>query len=351
MTAFNILGLSKKVNLFGLFLALPPPVKALVTGATGFIGSHLAELLSSRGTFVRCLVRSTSNTRWLNHLPVEYADGDLFNAQALRDAVAGVDVIYHSAGLTKAKTAEEYIRANATGTRNLLEAAAAHNPGLRRFVHVSSQAAAGPSPTRTPITEEAPARPITSYGRSKWMAEQECHRLMNALPVTIVRPPAVYGPRDQDVFAFFQTMGRGLQPMVGLRDTYVSLIHVLDLVRGFVLAGESPKTVGQTYFITSNEVYNWKQIGEITRRVMDVRAISLRIPKAAVYGIAAVAQALASFGEKPALLNVEKARDMVQDYWTCDHRKALRDFGYEQEIGIEEGIRSTVTWYADQGWL
>lgn len=326
-------------------------MKALVTGATGFIGSHLAELLIHGGNAVRCLVRSTSNTRWLKNLPVEYVHGDLFDAQVLRDAVSGVDMIYHSAGLTKAKTTEEYIRANATGTRNLLEAAAAHNPGLRRFVHVSSQAAAGPSPTRTPIGEETPAHPITSYGRSKWMAEQECHRLMGALPVTIVRPPAVYGPRDQDVFAFFQTMSRGLQPMVGVHDTYVSLIHVQDLVRGFVMAGESLRSVGQTYFITSKDVYNWKEIGEITRRIMGVRAISLRIPKAAVYGIAAVAEALASFSEKPALINREKARDMVQDYWTCDHRKALQDFGFQQELGLEEGIRDTVEWYRNQGWL
>jgi nucleoside-diphosphate-sugar epimerase len=326
-------------------------LNVLVTGATGFIGSHLAEALHRTGATVRCLVRSTSNTRWLKRLSVEEVHGDLFDAQVLRDAVSGVDLIFHSAGLTKARTAEEYIKANATGTRNLLEAAAAHNPGIRRFVHISSQAAVGPSPTKVPIAEETPAHPITGYGRSKWMAEQECHRLMGALPVTIVRPPAVYGPRDQDVFAFFQTMARGLQPMVGFRDTYVSLIHVFDLVRGFLAAAESTRSVGQTYFITSREVYNWKQVGEVTRRVMGVRAISVRLPKAAVYAVAAVAQGMASFGEKPALLNIEKAREMVQDYWTCDHRKALRDFGFQQEVGLEEGIRTTVSWYREQGWL
>lgn len=326
-------------------------MNVLVTGATGFIGSHLAEVLHRRGATIRCLVRSTSNTRWLKHIPVQEVHGDLFDAQVLRDAVSGVDMIFHSAGLTKARTAEEYIKANATGTRNLLEAAAAHNPGIRRFVHISSQAAVGPSPTKVPIAEETPAHPITGYGRSKWMAEQECHRLMGALPITIVRPPAVYGPRDQDVFAFFQTMARGLQPMVGFRDTYVSLIHVFDLVRGFLAAAESTRSVGQTYFITSSEVYNWKQVGEVTRRVMGARAISVRLPKAAVYAVAAVAQGLASFGDKPALLNIEKARDMVQDYWTCDHRKALRDFGFQQEVGLEEGIRTTVSWYREHGWL
>jgi nucleoside-diphosphate-sugar epimerase len=305
---------------------------ALVTGASGFIGSHLVEHLLHKKTAVRVLLRRTSSRAWLKNLQLEEVTGDLFDKEALREAVQGVDFIYHSAGLTKAKTSQEYYRANAEGTKNLLQAALEHNPGLKRFVLVST-------------------RPITTYGKSKLRAEEECLDVAAQIPVTIVRPPAVFGPRDKDIFEFFNTFGKGLQPIVGFSEKYVSLVHVRDLVRGTVLAGESASARGNTYFISSRVVYGWKEVGEITRRVMGRNALRLRIPEFGVYAISAVAEFFSLFSSKPALINLEKARDMVQDYWTCDSSSAKRDFGYEQEIDLEEGIRDTVQWYREQGWL
>jgi dihydroflavonol-4-reductase len=326
-------------------------VKALVTGATGFIGSHLVELLLKKKYTVRCLLRKTSSTVWLKNLPVEFVYGDLFSEDVLREAVQGVDIIFHSAGVTKAKTKEEYYRGNAAGTKNLLEAVRRYNPALKRFIHVSSQAAVGPSTTKSPITEDAPAHPITTYGRSKWQAEEECLRMMSELPITVVRPPVVYGPRDKDVFEFFNTMKRGLQPIVGFGEKCVSMIHVGDLVRGFVMAAESPAAQGQTYFISSKQIYDWRQIGEATKRIMGRFVLRIRIPEPGVYVVAAFAELFSRFSTKPALINFEKARDMVQDYWTADASKAKRDFGFEQEISLEAGIEDTVRWYKAQEWL
>jgi len=323
----------------------------LVTGATGFIGSHLVELLLSRAHTVRVLLRKTSSLEWLKGLPIELFYGDLFDMEAMQKAVSGVDYVYHSAGLTKAKTAEGYYRANQEGTRNLLNAALAQAPRIRRFVHISSQAAAGPSPTSAPITEDFPANPLTTYGKSKLKAEQEVLEVASRIPVTICRPPAVYGPRDKDIFEFFNTYKRGLQPIVGFSEKFVSLVHVTDLVRGFVLAGESEKARGQTYFISSERAYGWKEVGEVTRAAMGRGAIRVRIPEPLVYVISAFAEIGAKFSPKPALINLEKARDMVQDYWTCDSSKATRDFGYRQEISLVDGIRGTVEWYREQGWL
>jgi len=323
----------------------------LVTGASGFIGSHLVEHLLKKGHAVRVLLRKTSSTAWLKDLQIEKVFGDLFNNGALQEAVDGVEYVYHSAGLTKAKTKVEYYRANATGTKNLLTAARSHNSTLKRFVLVSSQTAAGPSRGKTPITESDPPRPITTYGRSKLQAERECLNAVTELPVTIVRPPAVFGPRDKDIFEFFNTFSKGLQPIVGFSEKYVSLIHVSDLVRGIVLAGESDTARGGTYFISSKQVYGWKEVGEVTRRIMERKALRIRIPEIGVYAISAVAQFFSLFSSAPALINLEKARDMVQDYWTCDSSRAKRDFGYEQEIPLEEGIRNTVQWYREQGWL
>ena len=326
-------------------------MKALVTGASGFIGSHLAEHLVRRGHTVRVLLRTTSSTAWLDGLPIEKVFGDVFQKEVLTKAVEGADLVFHSAGLTKAKTAQEYFRANTEGTTNLLTAALEQASGLSRFVLISSQTAAGPSPTATPITEDHPPHPITTYGRSKLAAEHECLTFADRLPVTIVRPPAVYGPRDKDIFEFFRTFSRGLQPMVGFHEKYVSLIHVLDLVRGIAMAAESEAARGKTYFLSSSRAYGWKEVGEITRRAMGRRALRVRIPEPGVYAIASVAHFASLFSPKPALINLEKARDMVQDYWTCDSSRAKLDFGFEQEISLEEGIRDTVAWYKKVGWI
>ena len=326
-------------------------MQALVTGASGFIGSHLVELLIKHGYTVRCLLRTTSSTAWLKGLDVDIVYGDIFDSAALRAAVQGVDYVYHSAGLTKARKKEEYFHANTDGTRMMLEAATTVNPGLKRFVFVSSQTAAGPSPTATPITEDAPCHPITTYGRSKRAAEGIVLGAQAKIPVTIVRPPAVYGPRDKDIFEFFRTMRNGLQPVVGFREKFVSLVHVSDLVRGILLAGESTASVGQVYFISSTTVYGWQQIGRITREALGRRAVTVNIPAWGVYTISAFAEFFSLFGSKPALINFEKAKDMVQNYWTCDSGKAKRDFGYEQQIGIEQGIRETLDWYVANGWM
>jgi nucleoside-diphosphate-sugar epimerase len=326
-------------------------VIALVTGATGFIGSHLVDLLLERKYAVRVLLRKTSDTVWLEGLPLEFVYGDLFDRDALARAVTGVDYVFHSAGVTKAKTPGEYYLGNTHGVMNILDAVSLHNPGLKRFVQISSQTAAGPSPGFTPVTEEATPHPITNYGKSKLKAEQACAKHSDKIPITIVRPPAVYGPRDRDVYEFFNTLSKGLQPMVGMKEKFVSLIHVSDLVRGFVMAAESKKAAGQTYFISSKQVYGWKEIGEVARGVIGKSAIRIRIPEAGVFAIAAFSEFFGLFSRKPVLINFEKARDMVQDYWTCDSSKAQRDFGFTQQITLEAGIRNTVEWYRSKGWL
>ena len=334
-----------------ILIARTRSVIALVTGATGFIGSHLVELLLKKKYAVRILLRRTSDTTWLDGLPLEYVYGDLFDTDALQRAVTGVDYVYHSAGVTKAKSEEEYFRGNTEGVVNMLDAVARHNPGLKRFVQISSQTATGPSPGITPVTEDAPPHPITTYGRSKLRAEQACAERRRVIPITIVRPPAVYGPRDKDIYEFFNTMSRGLQPMVGFREKFVSLIHVGDLVRGFVMAAESEKARDQTYFISSDRVYGWKEVGDVTRSVIGKAALRIKVPEAGVFTIAAFSEFFGLFSRKPVLINFEKARDMVQDYWTCDSSKAQRDFGYRQEISLEEGIRTTIEWYRSKKWL
>ncbi len=326
-------------------------MRVLITGANGFIGSHLAEALHNNGHELHCLVRKTSDLKWLKGVPVQYHYGDLFDQAALRTAVKDVDYVYHLAGVTKAKTKEEYFKGNQLATKNILEAVDEVNPKLKRFIHVSSQTAVGPNEPDKPVDETTPFHPITTYGMSKMGAEKECLRFMDKFPITITRPPAVYGPRDKDVFEFFNTMKKGLQPMIGFGKKYVSLIHVRDLAQGIILAGEHPKGAGQTYFISSERFYDWKEVGDVTSRVMNKRALRLHIPEWGVYVIGAFAEIFSRFSTKPALLNLEKVKDIIQDAWTCSIAKAQREIGFKEKITLETGIAETVAWYKEQGWL
>lgn len=326
-------------------------MQVLITGSTGFIGSHLTERLHEKGYRLKCLVRKSSDLGWIKNLPIEYAYGDYSDVNSLKSAVSGVDYIYHTAGVTKSKTKSGYFEGNHIALRNMLQAVIESNNNLKRFIHISSGTATGPSVNGDPLKEEAPFHPITTYGISKMEAEKECLRLMDKIPITIVRPPAVYGPRDKDVFEFFNTMNKGLQPMIGFKDTYVSLIHVKDLIDGIILAGESPKAVGQTYFISSERYYNWKELGEITAHIMNKKVLRVRIPKLIIYVIGFFAEFISIFSSKPALINIEKARDMVQDAWTFSVDKARRELGFRESITIEDGIRETVNWYREHGWF
>ena len=327
-------------------------MRVFITGSSGFIGSHLVEALHAKGYTLRCLVRRTSNLSWIKHLPIEYVYGDLFDQELLQQAVRDIDIVYHLAGITKARTAEEYFQGNQVATRNLLNAVIDSRSAIKKFVHVSSQTVVGPSLHGAPVDESVPFHPITTYGRSKMEAELECLRVQEKIPITIVRAPAVYGPRDKDVFEFFKAMSRGLQPMIGFNNKSVSLVHAKDLVDGMILAGENEKSAGQTYFVASERYYNWKEVGEVTARIMEKKfVLRLRIPEFLVYAIAGVSQFVGAIQRKPVVLNIEKARDIVQDAWTCSIAKAKRDLGYTESFTLEEGIRNTVHWYRQQGWI
>jgi len=169
-----------------------------LTGATGFVGSFVAERLSEMNHRVICLIRQTSNLRWIEHLPVEFLKGSLFKAATFKDVLKDVDYIFHIAGVTKALNKESYFRGNVLTTEILLETALSECLSLKRFLLISSQAAVGPSPTSEPIDESYPCRPITDYGESKLRCEQIAQKYHDSVPITIIRPPAVFGPRDID---------------------------------------------------------------------------------------------------------------------------------------------------------
>jgi len=324
---------------------------ALVTGGTGFVGSHLVDVLLNKDYKVRCITRKTSSLKWLQGKDVKIFDTGLTNIEGLKKAIDGVDYIYHVAGVVKSKKPEGYFKANVEGTRNVLEAALSFKDKIKNIVIVSSLTAVGPAKNGTPVDESSECNPITTYGRSKLGQENVCREYMDRLPITICRAPAVYGERDTETFVFFKTVNSRLMTLIGFDKKMVSLIHVLDLVNGFVLAGENEKAIGQIYFISSEKYYNWDEIGKAAEKAVRKKALKLKVPHTVVYSVATIAQFLSYFSKQPATLNLEKARDIVQSNWICSTEKAVKELGFKQNITIEDGVQRTVDWYINMNWM
>lgn len=310
------------------------------------------DRMIAQGHQVRALVRKSSNLRWLDGKNVELVIGDIRDAASLEPFMQGTDIVYHIAGVVKARDRGGYFDGNVKATENLLDAARRFAPNLHRFLYVSSQTAAGPAASLDrPAREDDPPNPITTYGHSKVAAEKAVRTMGDTLPWTIVRPPAMYGPRDTEIFIYFQAIARGLNSMIGFDDKRLSLLHCDDLVQGMILAAEAGNSVGQTYFISSDEFYSWPQVGSITASALGKRVFTMRLPHTLVYTVAAFAQGFSELQKKPATLNIEKARDITQRYWICDINKAKNELGYRPKVSIDEGIRTTIDWYRAEGWL
>ena len=324
---------------------------AVVTGANGFVGSHLVDLLLKKELIVRCITRKTSDLRWLKDKPVEIFDGGLFDKENLRMAFKNASFIYHVAGVVKAKTPEGYFNGNVEATRTMLEVASESSAVIEKFLIVGSQTTTGPSYDGKPVNEETECKPLTTYGRSKKEQEEVALSYSNKLPVTICRAPAVFGERDTEIFIYFQTFNKGLTTLIGFDKKVLSLIHVADLVEGLYLTATSDKSTGEIYFISSEKYYTWDEIGEVTAKALGKKALRIRIPHFIVFTIAAIAEFFAMFSKKPATLNIEKAKDLTQNAWICDTTKAVNQLGFRQKISIEEGIKRSCVWYKEMKWI
>ena len=317
----------------------------LVTGATGFIGSFLAAALVRKGHAVTCLVRKSSDLKWIRHLPLEFLFGDLADRDAYARRLRDFDVICHAAGRTKADSERAFFQANAECTRLLVTAAAEENPELKRFLLVSSLAAAGPSRDGRPLTEEKAPRPVSAYGRSKLEGERAALSCARSIPVTVVRPPAVYGPRDRDFFLVFKAVQRGVFPYWG-KCSY-SLIYVEDLVRGLLLAAEKKEAAGKTYYLADSRVYTNDDIRCALSAALDRRSIRLRLPRSVLPILAAFIQKF----QKKGIINADKMQEIRFPHWTCNPERAAQELGFGTGMSLAEGFFQTTEWYRKEKWL
>ncbi len=325
-------------------------MKALVTGATGFIGSHLVDALVERKWSVRCLMHGNGSASRLRGLPIEHCSGDCCDAESLSEAVQGVDVIFHLAGVLKALNAQTYLEVNAGGTDNLLRASAEFNPGIRAFVYVSSQAAAGPG-ARAAKTEADICAPISDYGKSKRRGEEFVLARSAKIPVVVIRPPLVYGPRDRNLLPLFKLLSWGIQPRLTGKGQRFSLCYIEDLVRGLLLAAEKEEARGEMFFLSDGQDYGWKELGDAAALAIGRRARAFPVPKSLIRAYAVISDLIAALRRRPTLLDRTRTKEMMEPNWVCDIGKSGRLLGFEPRVTLDEGARLTLRWYKEAKWL
>ena len=319
---------------------------ALVTGGTGFVGIHVVDVLLEAGYRVRCTVRKSSRLRWLEGKPVELVELDLVEGDA-SDAVADVSAVFHFAGLTRG-SGRELNAANYEATRALV-AACASAARERRVVFCSSQAAAGPSLQGERRREEDPPLPTTDYGRSKLAAERAVLEAEGVEPV-VLRPAAVYGPRDEDTLPYFKMAAHGVIVIPGIRERVVQIVHARDVAQAALAAVESPGAAGGTFFVAHPDALTWRELAQAIARAVGRRVLPVRVPSPVLRAVGGLASALGA-ARRPGQLDLRRARDLSELDWTCSVERAQEVLGWSPEYGAEPGLRDTADWYRSQGWL
>lgn len=320
-------------------------MKVLVTGATGFIGSHLTDALIREGFDVTCLVRNPSNTRFIDGMNVNIIKGDCTDKESLSGAVKGVDYIFHVAGLTKACSEADFFNVNVKGTENIVQATLKNNSNIKRFVYLSSLAAAGPSCDGNPITEESKPSPVSVYGKTKLEGEKIVLSNKGNMPVTVIRPPAVYGPRDRDLLIFFKMIKLGLIPYWG--KCYYSFLYVEDLINGIILSALNKDAEGEIFFMSDGKIYSNDDIIQAISDALQKKPMRLSIPKFIMPLFGFISEKVKGAN----IINTDKIKEMRHSYWICDTTKSIQRLKFEPKVTIKEGAKWTANWYRIHQWL
>lgn len=335
---------------------------ALVTGATGFIGPHLVDRLKSHGIDVRCLVRPQSNVQPLTERGVQLASGDVTNPESLSAALADVDYVFHLAGLTKAFRWRDMLHVNEQGVRNVAQACARRSqPPV--LVVVSSLAAAGPMPRGGLRSPADPPTPVSHYGRSKRAGELAAAEFANQAPITVVRPPAVFGEADQNCLSIFLPIAKfGCHGVVrGGRDR-LSLIHVTDLAQALHLAAQRGRRLQASgddielgrgyYFAAANEHPDQTELGLLIGSALGRQRVRvLKMPMVGPWMLGTLGEVLGRMRRQPTIVNWDKIREISAGSWTCDPATAQEELGFVPAAPLADRLRQTADWYRQHGWL
>lgn len=323
-------------------------MRVLVTGGTGFIGYHLIKKLLEKNWKVKCLVRETSIIPEEYVGKIEFITGDLTSRESLSGIADNVDMIFHLAGMIKADNLDAYKKVNTGGTKNLLDSIPADSRD-RKIVFVSSMAAVGPADSKKPLSEDNMASPVSNYGRSKYLAEQAVSN--SNLKYAIVRPAAVYGPGDEETLSFFQLAAKHVNPRIGFKKRYLSMIHVSDLIDLILKAALAEKNQEIYHAADRNSGYSWQEIISTAAKNINSWTLPVYIPKIILKTAAFVSTMYARISGNTSIFNLDKYNEMKQQYWLISSQKAREQLNYRPKYDLHKGFAETANWYQDQGWL
>jgi dihydroflavonol-4-reductase len=323
-----------------------------VTGGTGFVGSHTVELLLERGREVNCLVLPGEGKLWLEGSRARFFEGSVTDRASLGPFLRGCSAIVNIAGLTRARSEDEFMEVNARGAVNLAEAALADPEGPRHIVSMSSMAAAGPCAEGDGrcLDEDDPLRPLTPYGRSKAALEASLRAYGGRLHCTFIRAPGVYGPRDRDFLQYFKLVSRHIRAVVGRRSV-MSILYVKTLARAIADCVLDPAAYDQAFFIADEGEYDWDEISAMIEEALGKRTARISVPDWAVAVAAGVSEAVKPFARRPPLLDRCKLLEMRQPRWVASTAKARALLGFEPGISTKDAMAETAKWYLAKGWL
>ncbi len=326
-------------------------MKILLTGASGFVGSHILDSLRQRGLATALLLRATSNQRFIqSHLPdVEVRPGSIGDPESLRQALVGITHVIHCAGAIKAGRVAEFYEVNQAGTRNVVEAVNGQGGQVQRLVHISSLAAAGPAMREKPAREDDAPGPVSEYGKSKLAGELEVRNHCRAECV-ILRPPAVYGPRDGEFLRLFRAVRNHLLPKPGVAQA-LSLVFVRDLAEAVVTCLDHPAVTGKTYFVASREVVTTQAIAEEIAAQIEVWTLPVPLPSVLWWPICLAQELWSRLTGKSTGLSLQKLPELRAPGWVCDGTRLERETGCACATTLKVGIAETLSWYRQHDWL
>lgn len=327
-------------------------MKILLTGASGFIGSTILDGLCARRIATTALIRPVSSRSHIkSNLPyLTMATGSICDASNLDPALQDVTHVIHCAGCTKALHMSEFRRINQQGTRNVVEAVNRRGGQIQRLVHISSLAAGGPATAGRPAREDDPPNPVSEYGTSKLAGEEEVRRACNCEHV-ILRPPAVYGPRDRGFLPLFRAIQAHLRPQFGNESQALSLVFVKDLAEAVITCLSHPGAAGKTFYIASPEVTTARGLTEEIAAQMKTWTVPLRLPSAVLWLLCLLQEAVSRLTRQPSVLSLQKFAELRAAGWVCDATRVRQDLDFICTTGLRIGIAETLAWYRQQGWL
>lgn len=328
--------------------------KVLITGASGFVGGFLVEEALNRGLEVYAAVRASSNRQYLTDSRIQFIQLDFEDIDALAHDLGKhhFDYFIHNAGVTKTANIENYYKVNAEYLKNIISATNKITKPLQKLTFISSLAAYGPAEYTEEgiVRENSVPHPVTNYGRSKLKGE-EYLKSQSAIPYVIIRPTAVYGPREKDLFTVYQLLNNRLDISVGLEDQKLTFIYVKDLVR-VILDSTLAHKKNVAYFATDLEVHTSSAYNKaILKALGNKLALKMKLPITVVKILGYATEKIAGiFGNYPAL-NVDKVNELEANSWICDTASLVEDLNYKPEYNLEKGLQEAIQWYKENNWL